>query len=270
MKFIHLTDPHLTAAGSLFDIDVCERLRQAVASINHHHGDAEMVMVTGDIAHWGEPGAYDHAAEIFAEFTMPWYPLAGNHDKKPAYFEGLPMAPRDDGDRTCFHLETSGGLFLVLDTAIDGQPEGELDDVQLAWLDQKLSESDRSAFLFMHHHPMISGISALDQIKLENSDALAAVIDRHPGQISHLFFGHMHRTFHGSWRGLPFSTVKSTAHQVTAEIHSDLPLVSSREMPAYAVVLIDDDAICIHDISYLEEDKAFTYDRDSGKPSQSM
>ncbi len=267
MKFIHLTDPHLTASGSLFDIDVCERLRQAVASINHHHSDAEMVMVTGDIAHWGEPDAYDHAAKIFAEFTMPWYPLAGNHDKKPAYFDGLPMAPKDEGGRTCFKLETTGGDFLVLDTTVDGRHDGELDQPQLDWLDAHLVQSQRSAFLFMHHHSMTSGLPALDRIQLKNSDVLAAVIDRHPGQIRHLFFGHMHRTFHGSWRGLPFSTVKSTAHQVTPNFNPDEPMGSSRELPAYAVVLIDDDAVCIHDISYLEEDTAFTYDRDSGKPS---
>ena len=37
MKFIHLTDPHLLAPpGTLYDIDVAERLRLAVASINTH------------------------------------------------------------------------------------------------------------------------------------------------------------------------------------------------------------------------------------------
>ena len=267
MKFIHLTDPHLTAAGCLFNIDVCDRLRQAVASINQHHADAEMVMVTGDIAHWGEPGAYDHAAQIFGELAMPWYPLAGNHDKKPAYFDGLPSAPRDEADRTCFKLETSVGDFLILDTTVDGRHDGELDQSQLDWLGAQLAQSQRSAFLFMHHHPMISGLSALDRIKLKNSDALAAAIDRHPRQIRHLFFGHMHRTFHGSWRGLPFSTVKSTAHQVTPSFDPSEPMGSSREMPSYAVVLIDDDTVCVHDISYLEENTAFTYHRDDGKPS---
>lgn len=267
MKFIHLTDPHLTAAGELFDINVNERLRKAVTSINQHHSDADMVMITGDIAHWGEPGAYEHAAKIFGDLSMPWYPLAGNHDEKPAYFDGLPSAPKDDGDRTCFKLETPAGDFLVLDTTVDGSHHGELDDHQLSWLDQQLAVSDEAAFLFMHHPPMTSGLPSLDRIKLKNSDALAVVIDRYPGQVHHLFFGHMHRTFHGSWRGLPFSTVKSTAHQVTPVFDPGLPLGSSREMPSYAVVLIDDEAVCVHDVSFLEEDTAFGYDRDNGKPS---
>lgn len=265
MKFIHLTDPHLTAKGDLFDIDVSERLRLAISSINQRHGDAEMVMVTGDIAHWGEPGAYDHATEIFGALKMPWHPLAGNHDEKPAYFDGLPNALRDARDRTCFRLEASVGDFLAVDTTVDGRHDGELDQPQLDWLDACLSESGASAFLFMHHHPMNCGLPALDRIQLKNSDELAEVLDRHPGQVRHLFFGHMHRTFHGSWRGLPFSTVKSTAHQVTPNFDPE-PLGSSREMPSYAVVLVDDDTVCVHDISYLEVDTEFGYDRDDGKP----
>lgn len=267
MKFIHLTDPHLTAAGELFDIDVCERLRQAVLSINQRHSDAEMVMITGDIAHWGEPGAYDHATEIFGALNMPWYPLAGNHDLKPAYFDGLPNAPKDDADRTCYRLDVSAGAFLALDTTVDGRHDGELDQPQLEWLDTQLGGADTPAFLFMHHHPMTSGLPALDRIQLKNSDALAAVLDRHPGQVRHLFFGHMHRTFHGSWRGLPFSTVKSTAHQVTPSFDPNEPMGSSREKPSYAVVLVDDETVCVHDISYLEVDTEFGYDRDDGKPS---
>jgi Icc protein len=267
LKFIHLTDPHLTAAGELFNIDVCGRLRLAVASINEWHQDAEMVMVTGDIAHWGESGAYEFASEIFGELTMPWYPLAGNHDEKPAYFNGMANAPRDENDRTCYKLQTSAGLFLALDTTVDGTHAGELDDAQLAWLDQQLGATDDSAFLFMHHHPLTSGLMALDRIRLKNNDALANVLDLHPGSVRHIFFGHMHRSFHGSWRGTPFSTVKSTAHQVSPRLNIDEPLVSSSEMPAYAVVFIDDEAVCVHDISYLEFDKEFGYDRDDGKPA---
>lgn len=266
MKFIHLTDPHITASGELFEIDVCERLQLAVSSINRNHGDAEMVMITGDIAHWGEPDAYAHADEILNKLQMPWYPLAGNHDEKPAYFDGLTTAPRDADGRTCFRLDTGAGAFLCLDTTVDGTHAGELDDQQLDWLGQQLANADDAAFLFMHHHPMFSGITAMDRIKLKNSDALAAVIDANPDVIRHLFFGHMHRTFHGSWRGLPFSTVKATAHQVAPVLGADTPLESSREMPSYAAVIISPEAVCVHHVSFMEEDTVFGYDRDDGKP----
>lgn len=266
MKFIHLTDPHLTASGSLFDIDVDARLRDAVTSINAHHSDATFTMVTGDIAHWGEPGAYARAQEILSTLAMPWYPLIGNHDDRDAYFSGLSNAKSDDTGKACFVVNNDAGTFIALDTLTEGTHAGQIDGAQLQWLDHELSRAPGDVFLFMHHPPMLSGIQALDNIRLQNSNDLLALLSRHPDKVRHLFFGHMHRSFHGSWQGIPFSTVKSTAHQVVADINADKPLVSSRETPAYAVVLISSDTIAIHDISYLEEHTAFAYDRESGRP----
>lgn len=267
MKLIHLTDPHLTADGALYGIDVDARLHDAVASINRDHGDAEIAMITGDIAHWGEPGAYLRAKDALGNLVMPWYPLIGNHDVRAAFLSGFPDVPHTSANQVFFRLDVSAGHFFVLDTVIEGVHFGEIDSAQLEWLDQELSSVDGNAFLFMHHHPMVSEIVSLDRIRLQNADALAEILGRHPGKVRHLFFGHMHRTFHGSWRGLPFSTVKSTAHQVYPSFTDPSDLVASREHPGYGVVTITEDTVGIHDISYLEDEKKFIYDRDDGKIS---
>jgi Icc protein len=265
MKFIHLTDPHLTASGELFELNGDRRLRDAVASINRRHADAELVMITGDIAHWGEPEAYKRARDIFGGLAMPWYPLIGNHDVAEAFFAGLPNARSADADRACFRVDTSAGAFIALDTLTEGTHAGMIDERQLGWLDKELSSADGDAFLFMHHPPVKTGINGMDKIPLLNPDDLGAVLGKHPGKVRHLFFGHMHRAFHGSWRGVPFSTVKATAHQIAPIFGKDEPLTSSRELPAYAVVLISDDQVAVHDISYMEEETEFTYDRNSGR-----
>jgi len=267
MKFIHLTDPHLTASGELFELNGDQRLRDAVASINRRHADAELVMITGDIAHWGEPEAYDRARAIFADMAMPWYPLIGNHDVAETFFAGLPNAIADDAGRACFKVNTSAGVFIALDTLTEGTHAGLLDERQLQWLDGELAAAKGAVFLFMHHPPVKTGITGMDRIPLMNPDDLAAVLDKYPGKVRHLFFGHMHRAFHGSWRGIPFSTVKATAHQIAPIFGTDDPLTSSRELPAYAVVLISDDQVAIHDISYMEEATEFAYDRNSGRAS---
>ncbi|MBO6520672.1 MAG: phosphodiesterase [Rhodospirillales bacterium] len=264
MKFIHLTDPHVTATGELFNLDVDARLRAAVQSINSRHADAELVMITGDITHWGEPEAYRRVCEALGALTMPWYPLIGNHDVRDAFLAGLPNVTADDAGKVSFRLDTSAGPFLALDTLTDGTHAGQIDERQLAWLDDELAAVE-SAFLFMHHPPVRSGINGMDRIPLLNPDDLAAVLDRHPGKVRHIFFGHMHRAFHGSWRGIPFSTVKATAHQVAPLIDGESPLTTSCELPAYAVVLVGDAHVLVHDISYMEEETEFTYDRDSGR-----
>ena len=112
----------------------------------------------------------------------------------------------------------------------------------------------------MHHAPMVVGIEEMDRIRLRNSDDFVAVIEGF-NKIRHLFFGHLHRACHGSWLGIPFSTVRAVAHQIALNLKPAAPLFGSGENPAYAVVLVSDEAVVIHDHSYLEEDNIFPYDR---------
>ena len=270
MKFIHLTDPHLTASGSLFEIDIDARLQAAVTSINAHHGDAELAVITGDIAHWGEPGAYQRAATALAELTMPWYPLMGNHDVLGAFYDGFPATPQAPDGCAYYKVDTSAGMFLMLDTTSEGTHGGLLDDAQQAWLEDALVAATGDAFIFMHHPPLDCGLEGLDNIRLMNADVLADVFARNPGKVRHMFFGHMHRPFHGAWRGVPFSSVKSTAHQTAPIFGAGVKLRSSSEMPGYAVAMITAESVAIHDISFLEEHTTFENAREFGgrdKPS---
>jgi Icc protein len=59
MKFVILTDTHLVPDGRLYALDPAERLGAAIQAINRCHDDLTFVIVTGDLAHWGELGAYE-------------------------------------------------------------------------------------------------------------------------------------------------------------------------------------------------------------------
>ncbi len=255
----------MTADGSLFGIDLVTRLDAAVRSVNAQHPDAAFCMVTGDLAHWGEPAAYARICESLDRLSMPWHPLMGNHDDRGAFLAGLPAAKSDAAGYAQFTLDAEAGLFVALDTTEPGTHGGVLDAVRLGWLDARLAEAGRrDVFLFLHHAPMATGLAGLDAIMLGDADALARVLLKHRPP-RHIFFGHMHRACHGSWCGIPFSTVKATAHQIHPDFTPGAGLTASSEMPAYAVVLIGADLVVVHDVSYLEEDAAFTYDRDRGK-----
>ena len=55
MKFIHLTDTHVISGNqTLYGASPLNRLELAVDSINAEHDDAEYVIITGDLTHWGE------------------------------------------------------------------------------------------------------------------------------------------------------------------------------------------------------------------------
>jgi len=266
MKFIHLTDSHLVAPPqSLFEMDMGARLKGAIQSIKEHHGDADFCVVTGDLTHWGEAGAFELFRDTMNELPIPWHAIPGNHDVRPVFKQILPDIPVDQNGFIQYGLDTPVGRFVFLDTVDEGKPSGFLCPDRLDWLNseiQEAAENGTDVYLFMHHAPMPIGINGVDRIRLTNGDSFYDAVGNF-SNVRHLFFGHVHRPCHGVWRGLPFSTVKATAHQIALTLAPDAPLISSRENPAYAIVLIDKDGVIIHDHSYFDEDKTFTYERGS-------
>src|SRR5690606_30621991 len=82
---------------------------------------------------------------------------------------------------------------------------------RLAWLDRQLTGAE-DAMVVMHHPPFEIGIPSLDETRLANAQDLLDILRRH-GNVRHLFAGHVHRFIHGSWHGVPFTTLRSTNHQ---------------------------------------------------------
>ena len=64
--------------------------------------------------------------------------------------------------------------------------------------------------------------------------------------VVHLFFGHLHRPMCGAWRGVPFSTIRSTCHQVALVLGPQPGLAGNLEEPQYAVVLAHADQVVVH------------------------
>ena len=266
MKFIHLTDPHLVEPPQkLFDLDGQERLAAAVASINKHHADAEMCVLTGDLTHWGEPTAYGDIKDIMGQLTIPWHVILGNHDDRNVFREAFPDAADDGNGFVQYSLTTEAGRFLLLDTLDAGTASGAYCPERLGWLAENLDDArigGEDVFLFMHHAPMVVGIAGLDRIRLRQEDAETfAQMITGSGNVRHIFYGHLHRPCHGSWRGIPFSSVRATAHHTALTLDPETPLTVCHENPGYAAVLIGDDSVVIHDHSYLDEGGEFEYHR---------
>ena len=143
MKFIHLTDPHLVGGGGLLHgIDPAQRLRRAVDSMNADHGDAEQVIITGDLTNWGDEAAY---AAFFAEIErlqVPYATMIGNHDDRATFYAARPDLPRDDNGFAQQVLTTSIGPFILTDTKTPDGHHGRYCAQRLAWLDQQLTAID--------------------------------------------------------------------------------------------------------------------------------
>lgn len=215
-------------------------------------------MVTGDLADRGESDAYRRVSQALDRLPFPWYPLMGNHDDRIVARDCLDALQWHEDGFLQYELETEVGRFLVLDS-VDGTGSGCLCQRRLDWLRTRLDvarDEGKKVFLFMHHVPFDIGIGWLDEINMVDGEAMAAIVKDYDN-IRHLFMGHVHRPCHGSWHGIPFSTIRGNAHQVALRL-GDAGRGFIAENPSYAVVLIEDNQVVIHDHNFLEENLPIT------------
>ncbi|MEO1550224.1 MAG: phosphodiesterase [Pseudomonadota bacterium] len=247
MKFIHLTDTHVIGEGVLYGQDPAVRLRAAVASINAEHPDAAFVVLTGDMTHWGDAAAYDRFAREIENLVIPIHLMVGNHDDTDALTAAFPGTPRDDTGCVQQHFETAFGRFLLLDTRDPKSHAGAYCPARQTWLRQVLEQTDEPLVLFMHHPPFKTGIAAMDRIMLQDAQAFYDVIAPHKARIRHLFFGHVHRSISGNWRGIGYSCMRGLNHQVALDLNGAAERIAANfEPPAYGVVLLSTDQVTVH------------------------
>ena len=162
---------------------------------------------------------------------MPYILLMGNHDDNAALRAAMPTIPRDENGFVQQVLSTSAGPFIITDTKADAGHQGAYCAKRCAWLDQALAKIDSPALIFMHHPPFKVGITSIDQIRMLDGDSLYAVLDRHRSKVRQLFFGHVHRTINGNWRGFPFSIMRGLNHQLTLALDGENPSLKGILLP---------------------------------------
>jgi 3',5'-cyclic AMP phosphodiesterase CpdA len=259
MKLIHLTDTHLTQPGQpLYGSFPAERLRDCVVSINADHADADLCVITGDLAHAGEPAAYAEFAEIIAELKVPVQLVVGNHDHRGRLAAQFPTLQHDEYGFVQSVIHNNSGSFIFMDSVKEGTHAGAYCEKRQHWLAQQLAQASGDVYLFMHHAPFKTGIKAMDKIGLDRQDAakLQSLLHKH-GRVKHLFFGHYHRPMHGSWAGIGFSTLRGLNHQVVLDFQEEDQYLFNHEPPAYAIVFIDDNNVIVHNHDFLDPSTRF-------------
>jgi len=94
----------------------------------------------------------------------------------------------------------------------------------------------------------------MDRIGLTDPTHFVAAIN---GRVNlrHIFFGHVHRPVSGSWRGIAFSALPSTVHQVALDFATVSPVPKTREPPAYGVILLEPEQTVVHVSAFLEDSR---------------
>jgi 3',5'-cyclic AMP phosphodiesterase CpdA len=260
MKLIHVSDVHLTRPGnSLYGTDPAERLHACVASINRDHSDADLCVITGDLAHDGEPEAYQALDAILQMLSIPVQLLIGNHDRRDHVIAQFPRLAFDEHGFVQTSRKTPVGTCIFMDTVQAGVHAGVYCEQRQQWLAQRLEmAAGDDVFLFMHHAPLPTGMASMTALGIAAADAAALkhLITAY-GRVRHLFFGHYHRPMHGTWAGVGFSCIRGLNHQIALPVHGDETLRFNHEPPSYAIVLIENDTLVIHHHDFMDPSAVF-------------
>ena len=268
MKFIQFTDLHFVPRGkTLHGLDPYKRLEACIDDINRHHGDAEMCVITGDLAQSGQLDAYRDLRTCLSRLNLPVHLMVGNHDRREQMLEVFTDVPVDANGFVQTAFDASAGRFLLLDTVEHGKGWGSYCERRCEWLNQALVASqNQPVYLFMHHPPFHVGLNCVDRIGLgADGDHIGEILSSHDN-IRHLFFGHVHRPISGSWRGIPYSTLRGINHQVPFDFESVEVVPKSHEPPAYAVIFLEEGQTTVHVHDYLDTYRV-PYEKESeGRP----
>lgn len=241
MKIIHVTDIHVTLGEAIEGCDPQANLAACLAHIATHHADAERVIITGDLTHYGQPEAYERLKEMLDGFPLADRTrlLIGNHDDRANFQAAFPDAARDENGFVQGADETPAGTFLYLDTVQPLTHAGHYDAPRLAWLREQLARADR-AYIFMHHPPRLIGVVAEDVIGMQDAAPLRRVLENAQDRVAHIFHGHCHLPITGNVAGIAFTGIRGTNHQGWADFSNNPKLTSTLQPPAYAVLQIDE------------------------------
>lgn len=247
-KIVQISDIHIVAGpDKLHGLTPAGRLRQCIDNINANHADADLCVITGDLTDVGDLDAYVKFREIIADLKLPVQLMIGNHDNRLNFTRVFPEIQTDGNGFIQASRQLNGLSLLFLDTNEPGTHSGAYCIQRQKWLNGQLSAlpDEAPVYIFLHHQPFDIHWPAMDEIGIVHAYELQDILASHRN-IKYVFFGHIHRTMNGVWRGIPFTAVPANNHQIWWEHDGELDIRYTQEPSAYNVILIDDDETLVY------------------------
>ena len=193
VRVLHVTDPHLFAdsESSLRGTVTHSTLTQVLAAIQADDWQADLVAMTGDLIQDDSREAYDRFCELMRPLELPVYCVPGNHDVRDLMRDAVSQPPF----HYCESLYSSNWLITGIDSCIDGDAGGRVNDDEMERLEKILDATAAEHVLIcLHHPPLPVGCKWLDQVGLRNGEEFLSLVSR-TGKVRAAIFGHVHQEF---------------------------------------------------------------------------
>ncbi len=257
MIIAQLSDLHIRPRGipAARVVETNMMVERALAAVAGMKPRPDVVLVSGDVTECGRPEEYEMAAALFRRYlTMPVYVIPGNHDRRDNFRAGLGHMPgvTEDPDFVQYVVEDYPVRLVMLDSVVPEAGYGLLCPRRMGFLEETLAaQPEKPTMLVLHHTPMLTGSSGMDDIFLRNTEALGALLGRHP-QVERILAGHHHRSIIGRLGGAIVIVAPAVVHQTELNLVPGTVDGLVMEPPAYQLHLhLPDGAIATH-TAYVE------------------
>ena len=203
-KLIQLSDLHLVSPGKLtskvLDTNaILEEIINEILSKKDYFGQIDGLVVTGDISDDGSMESYLSAYEKLSKLNVPILVIPGNHDlrdpMRKVFHENVQFSKNSSQFDWVFKFDET--LIIGLDTLVEGENFGFLEEKSLDFLSHQLSNNSGSDLVLLIHHPPIkTGIYFMDKIGLTNTSDLSECLKATDRPIK-ILCGHVHGVYHG-------------------------------------------------------------------------
>ncbi|WP_066801063.1 metallophosphoesterase [Moraxella oblonga] len=186
-----------------------------------------LLLLTGDLVNDGVGEIYDWLFDVLKNTNIPFLCLAGNHDVTHEIGHDLPFdertflpIPADErlikNHRLLIELPHTTWQILAVNSAVNGQIYGQLDDKNLDFLKTNVAHN-LPTLIALHHHPTSVGSAWIDAHILKNHDKFWQVL-AHTLHPPHIICGHVHQAHilpntHGTLYTCPATSRQFTPHQ---------------------------------------------------------
>ena len=258
-RLVQITDSHLFADRStIFDgLNTFETLKDIVALVAALQQNIGCILCTDDLTQDSSIEAYHHFIDALSPLEAPQLWIPGNHDIRSQMQQVL--------DQNSIHLSRSAQLgdwrIIMLNSSVEGQVYGLLDQKELADLDLELADSERSnshVLICVHHNCLPVEAAWLQQHSLKNSDELFEITDKY-SHVKGILYGHIHQEFEAIRNGVRIMGTPSTCiqfHPTNNEFTID------NENPGYRWLDLEPDGTINSRVERIQ-DKAYNIDFDS-------
>jgi 3',5'-cyclic-AMP phosphodiesterase len=262
MKLVHISDIHINAEPIL-GLDSIANFKKCLAYVEAYDHDADRVVITGDLTHYGLEESYRELEAILAASSLkdklePRL-MIGNHDNREMFASVFANTNRDEAGFIQWTEETPAGLFVYMDTVDAGRHGGRYCENRMGWLKGVLDAArakGQRAYLFMHHNPVRVNVANADIIGIINERELQSLLRDYNDTVAHLFFGHCHYTLSGAVCGIPYSAPRSTNHTCWPDFSGQVNRMGYGDLaPNYNVCFLGEDSTVVHSIDFLDADK---------------